>query len=533
MRLRDGVKTMAEKIKATARQSRATSSGKVFNPNHNTNEQLRATEPHIDASRMVDNFYIEIQAGNVEVKHEGGKGGYFSATTERKRYEELYGDGLEARNARYREKGKKDNERTLSKLFRDIKTAPIEGIYQIGNKNTDISRKELGEKLYIAFQDFFGQIKEKYSGNLIPLDFSLHMDEATPHIHFRYTLGAVDKFGYFMPNQTQALKEMGFDRQDTTKERSRYNNAGVTYSDATREMFYQCCEKLGLVIDREVESPSRRQEEIHLFKFHKMQEDIARLEMEIKENEKRTEQVLIQYQNTHENLTQTQAQLSALYNALENIEQSRKELEKEVFKLTSKKNDAQIDVHNLQINLDKLQEAIGAAQQRYQEAQAQTQAIVEKLAALEQHARDEYDAYDGRSIKKYETIEAKPEKKNLFGKVTQEAAPRMYLVDADQLDRAEQALGHVWINEYNNKKIRDLEKKLTESEAIHELQQQLQAKDVEINKLTGINERQARDIKKQEAEIGNRDIYLTAIGKKQEFEDSVKQSKKQTHKPHL
>lgn len=126
-----------------------------------------------------------------------------------------------------------------------------------------------------------------------------------------------------MPNQTQALNEMGFDRQDTSRAKDRYNNALVSFSDSTRELFYQCCEKQGLVIDREVESPSRRQEEIHQFKFQKMQEDIVRLQKEVSVHEERARQAT-------QTLSQTQSQLSALKDDLANVEKSRKELENEV-----------------------------------------------------------------------------------------------------------------------------------------------------------------------------------------------------------
>lgn len=514
---------MAEKIKATARQARATRGGKAFNANHNTDEKVRAAQPHIDIERMKYNLYIEIGSNLKPIRHEGGKGGYRSSMTEKMRYRELYGDGLEARNARYREKGKKDNIRTISELIQDPKTAPIEGLYQIGNMNTDLSKQEMHDKLIKAFDAFYQQLRKNYKNNLIPLDISLHMDETTPHIHFRYTLGAKDKFGHFMPNQTQALNEMGFDRQDTSRAKDRYNNALVSFSDSTRELFYQCCEQQGLVIDREVESPSRRQEEIHQFKFQKMQEDIVRLQKEVSVHEERARQAT-------QTLSQTQSQLSALKDDLANVEKSRKELENEVMKLTFKKNNASINVHNLQVSLEKLQGSIEAAQQRYSEAQTLAEAQIEKLAALEEQAKGQYDAYDNRTIKKYETIDAQPEKKNFFGVVTQEASPRMYLVDADQLDEAERALGHVWMNKYNNTSIKDIEKKLSESEVVNELQQQIQEKTAEINRLTGENYQKDREIQKKDVQIGIYDSFLQSIGKKQEFDELEQQQKQQIHR---
>ena len=151
---------MAEKIKATARQARATRGGKAFNANHNTDEKVRAAQPHIDIERMKYNLYIEIGSNLKPIRHEGGKGGYRSSMTEKMRYRELYGDGLEARNARYREKGKKDNIRTISELIQDPKTAPMEGLYQIGHMNTDLSKQEMHDKLIKAFDAFYQQLRK-------------------------------------------------------------------------------------------------------------------------------------------------------------------------------------------------------------------------------------------------------------------------------------------------------------------------------------------------------------------------------------
>lgn len=150
--------------------------------------------------------------------------------------------------------------------------------------------------------------------------------------------------------------------------------------------------------------------------------------------------------------------------------------------------------------------------------------------SLEEQAKGQYDAYDNRTIKKYETIDAQPEKKNFFGVVTQEASPRMYLVDADQLDEAERALGHVWMNKYNNTSIKDIEKKLSESEVVNELQQQIQEKTAEINRLTGENYQKDREIQKKDVQIGIYDSFLQSIGKKQEFDELEQQQKQQIHR---
>ena len=91
----------------------------------------------------------------------------------------------------------------------------------------------------------------------------MHRDEINDHIHFRFTLGARDKFGHFMPNQSAALEAMGFDgRNPETGKKDRYHNPLVAFTDEVREVFYQACERRGVQIDREVTSGSRRQLEL-------------------------------------------------------------------------------------------------------------------------------------------------------------------------------------------------------------------------------------------------------------------------------
>ena len=114
-----------------------------------------------------------------------------------------------------------------------------------------------------AWGDVLQHLHQQYGANLIPLDAALHRDEINDHIHFRFTLGARDKFGHFMPNQSAALEAMGFDgRNPETGKKDRYHNPLVAFTDEVREVFYQACERRGVQIDREVTSGSRRQLEL-------------------------------------------------------------------------------------------------------------------------------------------------------------------------------------------------------------------------------------------------------------------------------
>ena len=253
---------MSKKTKATFTQRRGSRDKGAYNANHNTLEATRKGQSHIDEERMHLNKYIRFDRNGRPHMSQGGNGGFNATQHERERYEELYAEGLEARNQRYAASRHKERCRTMSEVYQDLKTAPLESIWQVGNSHSNMSREEMRDALVAAWNLTYRELREKYGANMVPLDAALHMDEKVCHIHHRVTLGAVDEYGHFMPNQTAALEAMGFERPDPTKPRSRYNNALIAFTDSIREIFYQNCERCGLEIDREVQNYSKRQVEI-------------------------------------------------------------------------------------------------------------------------------------------------------------------------------------------------------------------------------------------------------------------------------
>ena len=249
--------------KASVHNGRANSKGVAYNANHNTLELSRSHQPHIDPDRIHLNRYIQYLDGGAAIAHRGGEGGYDSRKHEVDRYQQLYGEGLDARNRRYIASGHRERARSVRQVYRDPKTAPMETIFQLGKHGSETDEQTRTQVMAGAWGDVLQHLHQRYGANLIPLDAALHRDETADHIHFRYTLGAVDKFGHFMPNQSQALEAMGFDgRNPETGKKDRYHNPLVAFTDEVRETFYQACERRGVQIDREVTSGSRRQLEL-------------------------------------------------------------------------------------------------------------------------------------------------------------------------------------------------------------------------------------------------------------------------------
>jgi len=249
--------------KASVHNGRANSKGVSYNANHNTLELSRLHQPHIDPDRIHLNRYIQYLDGGAAIAHKGGEGGYDSRKHEVDRYRQLYGEGLDARNRRYIASGHRERVKSMRQVYRDPKTAPMETIFQLGKHGSETDQQTRTQVMVGAWGDVLQHLHQQYGANLIPLDASLHREEASDHIHFRFTLGARDKFGHFMPNQSKALEAMGFDgRNPETGKKDRYHNPLVAFTDEVRETFYQACERRGVAIDREVASGSRRQLEL-------------------------------------------------------------------------------------------------------------------------------------------------------------------------------------------------------------------------------------------------------------------------------
>ena len=175
-----------------------------------------------------------------------------------------------------------------------------------------------------------------YKDNMIALDGALHMEEQTPHIHFRCVFVTADENGTLLPNQTKALEEMGFQ----SGKRTRYDNALIRFTDHVREVFYQECEKLGLEIDREVISPSKRQKDVL---------------------EYQGEQLTKEKDSKQEELDLVNARLESVTRSLERSEAREKELKQlnsqltnQVAQLNQEKALSEDQIHDLDVQIIEL-----------------------------------------------------------------------------------------------------------------------------------------------------------------------------------
>ncbi len=219
----------------------------TYNPKHNDREFDVENSEDIDEEMTPYNVYWNC-IDRIPVRHMDRDEHWHSFTeVEKGFYSLLYKDYLEGQNARHIASRHKERCRTMDDLRTNKMTCPEETVYQIGNIDGTV---DYGVLLEVA-AEFFNTIQERYGDHVHILNWSLHLDESTPHIHERHVFDVINKYGERQPKQEQALKEMGFELPDPSKKQGKFNNRKMSYDAECRKLFLAICHKHGLQIEEE------------------------------------------------------------------------------------------------------------------------------------------------------------------------------------------------------------------------------------------------------------------------------------------
>ena len=146
-----------------------------------------------------------------------------------------------------------------------------ERIYQLGTLDEHAS----GEVLLAVVTEFIEEFKAKYGDHVHVLDWALHLDESTPHIHERHVFDCENKYGEVAPQQEKALEALGFDLPDPDKPLSRRNNRKITFDAACRKMLFEIAKRHGLDLEEEAEYGNCKYLEKQDFILAKQKEQLA------------------------------------------------------------------------------------------------------------------------------------------------------------------------------------------------------------------------------------------------------------------
>lgn len=257
-------------MKGTRHNGRSGKDG-VYNPLHNDRRFDPEHSEHIDNERVRQNIYWDCYQGYTTMADRGKEDNFSFNQIELAYYVEHYSDYVMNQNARHEKARHPDRCKGVEDVLKSKKTCPEESIYQLGT----IDEHASAETLVMIFDEFKKEFDERFGSNVHIIDWSLHMDEATPHIHERHVFDATNRYGEIEPKQEEALKQLGFELPQPDKARSRTNNRKMVFDSACRVMFLDICKRHGLELDEEPSYGGRQYLEKQDYISMKQKEEIA------------------------------------------------------------------------------------------------------------------------------------------------------------------------------------------------------------------------------------------------------------------
>ena len=259
-------------LKLTRHNGRAGTHG-TYNPKHNDRNFDLTNSEHIDPERAKGNIYGDCVHGfrsALSPQDPDDLAATFSEV-ERQFYESRYSNFVESQNERNAKIRHTERNRSIPDLLSSRKTCPEETIYQLGTKDDHAS----GEVLLAVVTEFIEEFKARFGDHVHVLDWALHLDESTPHIHERHVFDCENKHGEVAPQQEKALETLGFELPDPDKPLSRRNNRKITFDTACRKMLFDIAKRHGLELEEEAEYGSRKYLEKQDFILAKQKAQLA------------------------------------------------------------------------------------------------------------------------------------------------------------------------------------------------------------------------------------------------------------------
>ena len=267
-------------LKLTRHNGRAGKHG-TYNPKHNDRSFNLANSEHIDPERAKGNIYWDCFHGfrsALDPQDLDNLAATFSEV-ERQFYESRYSNFVESQNERNAKIWHTERNRSIPDLLSSRKTCPEETIYQFGTLDEHASV----EDLVLVVTEFMSEFHERFGTHVHVLDWALHLDESTPHIHERHVFDYENKYGEVAPQQEKALEALGFDLPDPNKPLSRRNNRKITFDAACRKMLFEIAKRHGLDLEEEAEYGNRKYLEKQDFILAKQKEQLTAQQSKLNE----------------------------------------------------------------------------------------------------------------------------------------------------------------------------------------------------------------------------------------------------------
>ena len=246
----------------------------VYNPKHNDRQFDVNNADNIHVQKTDLNLYWDWQNG-LRTHAENMTGQYPTfVQVEHDFYEQRYRPFLAGQTERNIRAGHAKRNRTVDDLLADARICPEETIYQIG-KEGDCPPPEV---LTAIVQEFMETITERFGTHVHILDWSLHLDETSPHIHARQVFDVENRYGEIEPKQEKALEALDIPLPEPDKKPSKVNNRKVTFDGICRELLLGICREHGLDVETEAIYGGKKSRDKNDYIIEAQQAKIAELE---------------------------------------------------------------------------------------------------------------------------------------------------------------------------------------------------------------------------------------------------------------
>ena len=239
---------MAKRL--TRHNGRAGKDG-VYKASHNDRTFNTEHADHIDSERLQRNIYWDCFRGATYPVQQDGEVSF--EDVERAFYLKRYSDYLDGQHERNAKRRHTERDRSVDDLLGDKRFCPEETIYQIGTMEDSVSPDVLME----IVGEFMVEMERRFGEHVHVIDWALHLDEATPHIHERHVFDYVNRYGEIEPKQEKALEALGFELPDPEKKLSRGNSRKMAFDAACRTIMFDICKKHGVDIEEEPDPGNR------------------------------------------------------------------------------------------------------------------------------------------------------------------------------------------------------------------------------------------------------------------------------------
>ena len=280
--------SIAEK-RVTRHNGRSGKNG-VYNPKHNDRSFNLSNAEHIDSRNANYNILWDRYHGftNLEMRNNVELAVHFEEV-ERLFYLQHYSDYCFGQHERNRRNGHPERNRETDDLRLDKRTCPEESIIQIGNMDNQIP----ADLFFKISLEYFKEFNDRFGEYVHIIDWALHVDESTPHIHERHVFDCENQYGEIMPQQEKALEKLNIDLPFPNKAPGKHNNRKMKFDSICRCLLIDVAKKYGIDIAEEPIYGGREYLEKQDYIRQKLNADIIEQSIKLKKKESELEEITL------------------------------------------------------------------------------------------------------------------------------------------------------------------------------------------------------------------------------------------------